>query len=501
MPPSEQVLPPDVDVPFLGLFDSPSIPSPAGFVSLARNVVLESGAWRTRPGIAELGTGLPSSPIQGVHMHQELDGTLHPCAFVAGDLWVYNATDDDWDQYDLSSFSITMSPSQRVTMASYRGNLIIADGVTRPVMWQPSRSGATAWTRLTEAPIASGVCVYYDKVFFFGLTNAGDENVFEWSDEGDPTDGYEDDNQDWEFAQTDTGPVVGLVPLNEQMLVFKHHSIARITGAVGEEFRTDAVREGVSETEGVASHRCVVVADGDVYYMSQSGPRVIPGGGQRIILAEGQGGPIPPGASMIGEAFKRFDRNKLNQCVSFFDPVRRQIVWLWPKVNETTVRAGLLYTVEDQGWSEIEWPAGYDFRAAAVYEESDGTREVALATADGSVYLYGGYESDDGTAIDQMVRSRVFGLGQPLTQQRLAQVEFSIEGANNLRINTRPRINGVTLSGRNIRHTIGNGLNRYRRQLNNLGYQTGWELEVDRGTMVLRQSIAFHTVASNPATA
>jgi hypothetical protein len=468
-------------------------PVPPRYVSLAENFYLKGRVWKMRPGISQAGsqlTGGSGKPIQAIIHFQELDGTYWTIAICNADLFYYNWGTNSWTQVDLATKSITIDSSALCDWAVSRGRLILTDGVNKPFMWDPSTD---TYTTLSNAPIAGGVEIYYDKVFFYDLPGAN-SNVFEWSDEGDPVNGYSGDNQDWEFAQADTGAVTGLIGLNEVMPVFKEDSIALLKGAVEDTFQTDAVREGVSETEGSPGKFNIIVAEGEVYYLSKQGPRVLHQGIRLIPLDRDE-----DNVNVLGPHWDEFNVSQITNAIVFHDRLRNHIVWLISLAGETTRYEGLLYSVEEGSWSRITFANSFDFKSVATVEDASGNERVMLGDADGNVWIYG----DDSTTTDNAsgytarIRSRQYGQSLGMVQKRLAMVDLLIDvTSSTFAALTRVYLNGDTVTANHVLSERSfyyptTGKKRYQRAFNHVGWTVGWELEVNSadGQCELHQSV------------
>jgi len=482
MPLVERALQPVSESTWLGMHANKNVATPVATVSLAQNFYLDGSKWRMRPGILQAGAQLRGggNDIQAVGHFQELDGTAHTFCICEGYLFEYNWGTDSWGSGTLlSGVSITTSTTAKLDWAVSRGRLIVTDGVNDPWMWD----GASTYTTLTAAPVSTGVRVYYDKIFFFGLAGT-DAVVFEWSDEGDPTAGYSGANQDWQFAQTDTGAITNLVALNEHMNVFKEDSIADLRGAVEDTFQTDAVREGISETEGTPGQWNAIVVNGDVYYLSVNGPRVLRGGVrlQELDIDQNGDGTLVP----IWDAF---EKTELQNAVAVYDKQRKHILWFIAQAGEVTRYTGLLYSLESGAWSTLKFASSYNFISIAPVEDTDGNELSMFGDDDGNVYIYGDAANTDDNALGFVarLRSRQYGQSLALAEKRLSQLDLVINilaaPTGGFRGLTRPYINGEEWAGPDSLEkyfgfdTIGR--KRYRRGFNATGQTVGWDFEVN----------------------
>jgi hypothetical protein len=500
---TERVLDPLVEVGYLGMHATNEIPVPPRYVSLADNFFLEGRVWKMRPGVYQAGaqlTGGSGKDVQAVGHFLEMDGTYHTFAICNADLHTYNWTTDAWTLIDLAGAGVTCSASAKIDWAVSRGRLIATDGVNKPWMWDPANA---TYTVLSLAPIAGGVEIYYDKVFFYDLPGAN-SNVFEWSDEADPVNGYTTASQDWEFAQTDTGAVTCLKGMNETMPVFKEDSIALLKGSANDTFQTDAVREGVSETEGSPGKFGVIAIDGDIYYLSKAGPRMLQSG-YRLLPLDMDSDSV----NVLGKIWDTFAQGEVANAIVYHDIIRSTVTWLISEVGFTTKRTGLTYAMETGSWSTVTYSTDFDFQCAANVENLTGGELVFLGDADGNVWLYGDeYYWDDGAGYDCKIRSRQYGKSLGMVQKRLSQVDLVLKVTTpSATGTTRVFLNGITTADyfsdtdRSF-YIPTQGMKRYRRCFNHVGWTVGWEFEMNTmdGTCELHQSMTqMTTVGMHPS--
>lgn len=499
MPPTEKVLPPIVEMGYMGMHSTDEFPVPPQYMSLVENFYLQGRVFKMRPGMVQAGSQIAAFPIQAVGHYQELDGTYHTFAICNAEMYEYTWATDSWASVGMVAGGIVIDSSATVDWALSRGRLIITDGVTKPVMYDPS--GPT-WTTLSNAPIAGGVEIYYDKVFFFDLPGAN-SNVFEWSDEADPVNGYTGTNQDWEFAQSDTGAVTAMVGMNVAMPIFKEDSIALLRGAEETDFQADAVREGVSETEGSPGKFNVIVVDGDVFYLSKEGPRILAKGYSRLELDVDE-----DGVNILGPHWAEFSRAGIANSFAFRDKARGHIIWLIPLAGETAKYEGLLYCVKESSWQRIAFDSSFNFTCGSSVENVAGDELAMLGDTTGNVYIYGQASTtdDNGTNYVARLRSRQYGKSLGLIQKRLCQVDWLLDiKSAEFSAKTRLFIDGNTtadtMSERGFNYQ-GAGKRRYRRAFNQTAWSIGWELLVNAvdGQCELHQSMTqLTTVSGSPS--
>jgi hypothetical protein len=466
----EPILPPVIDGPFEGMLANSRVDAPPGFLAYIQNMLLVDGALVTRPGIEQIGAAIGGgNDVQGIHQWEMLDGTAYTCAFSNGDLYIYDWSGDSWTQYDLSVAGLTVSTTGDINCCTSRGRLIFTDGVNDPIM-VVGPVGSIAYTTLTNAPVAHRCGVYYDKVFFWDIP--GYENEFQWSDEGDPVNGYSANNQAWEFAQTDAGRILGMAPLNERMDIFKEDSSTMLLGSADENFSTLAVSEGLSETEGTPAGGSVVILEGDAYFLSVNGPRRVRGGQVFESLHEVQG------TDYLRDVWDDINKSSLNTALGWVDKQERMVGWLIAQGATSTLDTALVFNKPSTAWSVFKF-TGYDFTAVGSVEDTSGNEWVLFGDTAGKLYKYrvdATQYTDEGTVIEIKARKRISDKAN--MKRRLVEAVFNLVLTSSFEGEVRPYVDEVVLEGK--RFGVYDDTNtvqerRYRRGFNAAGYEPGWE--------------------------
>lgn len=269
-----------------------------------------------RPGCDQAGQQLGTTNKrtgQLVCQFTKLDGTEYTVAIVGGiGIYTYNWGTSTWSQAvsvaNLITASITLSETSHVYAVTFANKLIISDGTNAPFAWDGS-SGAGGLTSLTACPVLYGQpVVYYAKLF--GI-KASERNVMVWSEENDPTIGYETSpySNSWQLGQTDQEALYRLAPTNDALYYFRARSIGAIRGAVTPDFTNDGTHEGVSQTVGTLSPDAACVVGERVYFLDADlRPHVV------------QGGQAVPLHDDVRETIRGLDRAKIAQAVTRLDP-------------------------------------------------------------------------------------------------------------------------------------------------------------------------------------
>jgi len=221
---------------------------------------------------AQLGSG-GNRTVQRVVQFTKRNGTEYTVAIVGGQFYAYNWGANAWtevlDSSDFSGAGITLSVSAKVYAVTFADQLVVSDGTNTPWAWDGTTHGGL--TKLTNAPVCYGpLVVYYGKLF--AIKNTARQTIV-WSEEGDPTTGYEAGgyNNAWDLVQTETEGLVALAATNDALYYLRENSTGAITGAVTTDFQTTGTREAVSSSFGTTSPASVTVIENAVWHVDQYG--------------------------------------------------------------------------------------------------------------------------------------------------------------------------------------------------------------------------------------
>lgn len=414
----ERPLPPVRENRYGGMNASGAPRIPLGMFREIENMRLEDGVLRTRHGFGRFGPAGPEAPVRGLFHSEARDGTITLVKVVDADLQFWSWTNLEWTVTDTAGIAgVTIDPAAEVRFTNSRGRIVATDGVNTPWML-----AGGVYTRLDGAPISDIVAVYYDKVFFVG--KGADASTLFWSEEGDPTTGYDEGefSNAWDFAQTDQGAITGLAALNNRLLVFKQDSVAEIWGAVEEDFRTAANRESISQSEGCIAPDSIVIVDDKVFFCSQRGPRVIVG--QQIVDPTRD----QNGDDRIREIWARVDRAHWHDIRAVH--IGREVWWVIPQTTGADFHLIIVYSLEYDAW--WTYSVAEPVYALARIEDPEGEEWVLTGSDDGSVYRYragadGAVVFDDaGVAYPKTLVSRRYGRSTPEIQKRFVEAQWEV---------------------------------------------------------------------------
>lgn len=266
--------------PWKGMRDglSPATDDPE-YVNLCKNMFIRDpkngGPFETRPAQRYASVDV-TAEAQNVLQWDRIDGTTETILIAGAEIWKITYSLGFLltvtlmvSGANLSSAGITIAGGYVYT-AVLADTLIVSDGTSVPFSWDGT-SGAGGLTKLTNCPVLTGpITVYYAKLF--GVKNT-EPSTLVWSEENDPTTGYEAGgfNNAWTLGQTAQGKILAIIATNEGLYYFRRASIGVIRGAVDVNFSASGVHDSVSTTEGTVAPRSVLLDGSTIYFTDARG--------------------------------------------------------------------------------------------------------------------------------------------------------------------------------------------------------------------------------------
>ncbi len=216
------------------------------------------GAYTVRPPVGAT-AGLPVTDRRGYHSFTDASDVVHIVTIAGSELWTLE-NNTSWAKRisgaTLAAASIGISGSDAIGFCTFAGKLVVSDGTNTPWAWDGTQEGGL--TLLSACPVLYGPPTEYGGKLF-GI-KAADRRTIVWSEENDPTTGYEDAgfNNAWTIAQQADEPLVRLLGRNDALYYWRLHSTGAISGAVSADFRTTHTHDAVSVSEGTIDPRSIV---------------------------------------------------------------------------------------------------------------------------------------------------------------------------------------------------------------------------------------------------
>ena len=306
----------------------------------------------------------------------KLDGTERTVGFVGGKMYTYDWGSRAWTEVTLSG--VSLNTSAKIFCVTFADKLLVNpnDGVNKPWTWD-----GTTFVSLTNASTIFGeIVIYYAK--WFGIKEA-DRSAFIWSEENDPTTGFEAGgfNNSWTLGQTDQEPLQALYATNAALYYWRARSIGAISGQVTTNFVNTGTRDGVSEDVGTISPAAIVTHKRDIYFLDAEGrPHVIrPGLG------------VLPIWRAARETIAQFPQDQLSKAVAINDTGTNHIVFGVAETLQSNPTIQLAYRYNDQGGIAVfssVWK-GFTFQSMDVVKDGGLAPTIIHGSTDGYLYDHG----------------------------------------------------------------------------------------------------------------
>lgn len=386
------------------MFDSPDPPAAeSDRAALLQNVYAldaEQGEGVVgRPGYRPMDTSLPvgGGIVQGFHQFTKLDGTELTVRIANGGLDTYDWGNRVWTQKlsvaTLAAAGVVVSPTVRVAMVTFANRLVVSDGVHSPWTWDGTLNAGNV-VSLTNAPALYGpMTVYSAKLVGIKAT---DRATFVWSEENDPTLGYQATVSGftyanaWTIAQTDQNPLVAIRGTNAALYYWRERSIGAVFGKIASDFVTTATHDALSTSVGTKSPWGIAAhGEGFLFPDADGRPhRLIPGQGVAPIWAP------------FRETLKSIPRANLVDALAVDLPTLRLVLIGYTELMQTYPSAWLVYRESPQGFVAAGIWRGWLSRTAIVVKDGVGQPTFLHAGTDNYCYDHG---QPDGNVWDDTV--------------------------------------------------------------------------------------------------
>lgn len=401
--------------PYRGVRDTtaPGAASP-DLAQDARNVFRRPGpqgvGFLSRPGFAVMDALNLGTAVQAVTTWTNASGVRQTTAVIDGTLWAYDWSADSWTEVvtaaNLVTASVTLATTGRVSLVPFAGKLMVSDGVNALVTWDGT-TGAGGVTQIADVgPFYGPLRVYYAKLFgiLAGDAGAGPRKTLVWSEENDPTLGYDvaPYNNAWDNPGGYTEPLTALASMNDALYVFREARTIAITGAVNADFQTAGTRANISEVIGTASPWAVLeLSQGVLFVDRTAAPH---------LAVFGAAEPVDLWRDCT-RATTFTPRAALGNALAVRDAATETVLVGLPVTGGTTAAQWLCFADDDlQYCGTWSWTGTTDVVGAVV--DGDGNGRIARGVG-GSLYVHGlpttGPLNDAGAAIAPRVTGPLQG--------------------------------------------------------------------------------------------
>jgi hypothetical protein len=289
--------------PFVGVHDSPDpgASKPTKLLDLVNMVVpdVENGSPALQRhgmlGLAQRLTGIG----QGLFQHRHLDGSVHRLVFCGGRMLLWDGADTFTD---ISPDGIAISSYNPVFASNLLGKLLVSDEVNPPWVQDPVAGttttidfdgAGTPWATKGGLTVRSAKAVAIIRAI--GADKITDESTFDledesgvnittelvtglqgsiaWSEEGDPTTGWQQTDFDdtLQLAQASSEVLGGVVGTEDSIVYLRNQGIGNILGEIGPNFSTANTRDTISTTSGTDAPAAMVLNEQYLWYLDMDG--------------------------------------------------------------------------------------------------------------------------------------------------------------------------------------------------------------------------------------
>lgn len=391
--------------PYTEMFDSPdptaAQPTRACLLQNCYPLEAEEGEGLVgRPGFTQWGARATAGSVvvQGYHQYTKLDGTEFSIRVAGGYVEFYPIVTTSAGNFIvfspgfLTGNGITLSATARVSMVTFANKVIFSDGINKPWYFDGLIVGL-----LTNAPVFYGPMTVYSAKLF-GI-KASDRATFVWSEENDPTLGYQATvagftyANAWTIGQTDQNALVALRGTNAALYYWRERSTGAVYGKVNSTFVTTATHDAMSTSVGTKSPWGIVThGEGFLFPDADGKPhRLIPGGG------------IVPVWQPFRETLATIPRANLVDALAIDYPAARLLLIGYTETLQTYPSAWLAYRDTPDGFKAAGIFRGFTATAAGVLkDEFTGVPVWVHGSSDGYTYKHG---NPDGSTWDDVFAS------------------------------------------------------------------------------------------------
>lgn len=366
-----------------------------GYMADILNGFIEENKLIKRSGYSAVGDAPVSKIILGQQRHEPSGGSKYilRARNNSGDT---NAVIEGWS----GSGNWTALTSGSSQTASLNHEFVMASNATyifNGTDTVKKTTNGTSVSSVAAIPVGRDARWFHNFLFVIGVT--GNRSRLYFSDVTTPetfdaVNGYIDINAN------DNEDIQALAVLKDELLIIKETRFWSLTGFGTADFTLTDLGEVITSL-GTIAPRSIIETGNDVYYLSYRGDTPHFRSVQRTKFGQLVDGGIISDA--ITGTMDRIVTTRINQTAGIFDGRR---VWWSIVTSGTTNNEVVVYDTLTKAWVRL---TGIN---ASVFHVSTISGEIQIyfgsSTANGKSYQLDGSTSDDGTAIDFQVKTRMY---------------------------------------------------------------------------------------------
>lgn len=371
---------------------------PAGMLADALNCFMRSQEIVKRTGYTAIGNDLGSNFCQGMEGVRFASGTTIVFLVFNGTIYLWTGS----GSFTASSGTYTLSTSAMVDIVMANNAVYFFDGTNTVV----KHNGTTA-TTVAAIPIGTTGRWFHNQLHVVGMS--ANPNRLQSSEIGDPETFTGGNSSSLDVNPNDGDFIVGLDILKDELLVFKRNRVWSMTGFGSTALTLNDINERISGSGGV-SIRGSCNTGNDVLYLSFLGDKPM----VRSIQRAREGFLVDAGnmTTSIENTMNGLNKAQLTKAAMVFDG---RYVWL-AVPNGASTTNNLVLTLDTltmgntpmkRGWTRHTGINASVFDVFAV----SGTTQLYFgeASSDSKAYVFDTSTSDNGTAINFMIKTRRYG--------------------------------------------------------------------------------------------
>lgn len=371
---------------------------PPGMLADALNCFMRSQQIVKRNGYTIIGDDLGSNGCQGLKGVRFASGTTIMYGVFNGTIYLWTGS----GSWTASTGSYTLSTTAQIWIEVANNAVYFFDGTNVVV----KHDGATA-TTVAAIPIGTKALWFHNQLHVIGMS--GNPNRLQSSEIGNPEVFAGGNSSSLDVNPNDGDFIVDLNILKDELIIFKRNRIWSMTGFGSSALTLNDLSERQSGFGGI-SIRGSVNTGNDVIYLGFLGDRPI----IRSLMRTREGFLYDAGnlSASIETTMNGLNKAQLAKAATAFDG---RYAWFAVADGSSTTNS-LVLTLDTETMANAKMKMGWTRHKginAAVFDvfSISGTAQMYFgeATADSKAYVFDTSTSDNGTAINFMIKTRRYG--------------------------------------------------------------------------------------------
>lgn len=386
---------------------------PRGFLADALNCFMRTGEIVKRKGYTIIGNDVGANVCQGLKGVKFANGTKELLTVFNGTIYKWTGS-GSWSA--ITGGSGVLHASDRVEIVVANNNVYFFDG-TNTV----SKYDGTSITTVGAIPLGKYARWFHNQMHVAGIS--GDPNALQSSVIGDPETYTGGTSSDLDINPNDGDEITGLHELKDELMVFKRHRVWAVSGFGSVALTVNNINERLTGI-GTLSHRSIINTGNDLLYIASLGntPHI------RSLQRTREGVIVDDGivSEEIEATMDGLNTAQLALTAAVFDG---EYAWFaLPNASSTYNNLVVTLDITTLPTSKRGWTRHTGINAS-VFESFIISNTPQLyfgeAQADSKVYVFDTSTSDNGTAINFLIKSKRYGAERPELKKKFKYLYIS----------------------------------------------------------------------------